>query len=110
MSVESAKAFVKRAMQEEEFATQLVALESDEARQQFATDAGYEFTVEELQQLLPGGVTVDQLRGLQKSDELPDEVMEAVVGGKGSEEQFWVGVGVGIAIDAVVTSAAMAAA
>jgi predicted ribosomally synthesized peptide with nif11-like leader len=82
MSVQDAKTFVKRVMEDEEFAQQLVGLETDDARQQFAQDAGYDFTPDDVQQLLPSGVTVEQLRGLQESDELPDEIMEAVVGGK----------------------------
>jgi predicted ribosomally synthesized peptide with nif11-like leader len=83
MSVQDAKEFVKRALEDQEFAQQLVELKTDDARRKFVQDAGYDFTPDDVQELLPSGVTVEQLRGLEASDELPDELMEAVVGGKG---------------------------
>jgi predicted ribosomally synthesized peptide with nif11-like leader len=108
MSVQDAKAFVERALKDEEFAQQLVELKTDDARQEFAQDAGYEFTPDDVQQLLPSGITVEQLRGLEASDELPDEVMEAIVGGKSSTEEFFVGFAVEAAIEIVVVCAGSA--
>jgi predicted ribosomally synthesized peptide with nif11-like leader len=108
MSVQDARAFVERALKDEEFGQQLVELKTDEARQEFAQDAGYEFTPDDVQQLLPSGVTVEQLRGLGASDELPDEVMEAIVGGKSEAAEFGVAFAVGAAIEIVGACAAAA--
>lgn len=108
MSAESAKAFIKRVMTDKEFAAQVVKLEGDEARQKFAQDAGYDFTPDDVQTLLPAGLTVDQLRHLDKGDELPDEVMEAVVGGKTNAEQFGVDLAINVAVELVVAVAAAA--
>jgi predicted ribosomally synthesized peptide with nif11-like leader len=108
MSVQDARAFVERALKDEEFSQQLVELKADEARQQFAQDAGYEFTPDDLQQLLPSGITVEQLRGLETSDELPDELMEAVVGGKSSGEEFAIGLAVEMGVELVVICAGSA--
>jgi predicted ribosomally synthesized peptide with nif11-like leader len=104
MSVQDARAFVERVMEDEEFGQQLAGLKTDDVRQQFAQDAGYDFTQDDVQQLLPSGVTVEQLRGLQASDELPDELMEAVVGGKTSTEQQLIE----LTVEVVVTVAAAA--
>jgi predicted ribosomally synthesized peptide with nif11-like leader len=108
MSVQDAKAFIGRVMQDEEFARQLVGLETDEARQQFAQDAGYDFTPDDVQQLLPSGVTVEQLRGLGAGDELPDEVMEAVVGGKSDAETMVAGIAIEIGVELAIRAAAAA--
>ena len=104
MSVESAKSFINRVMSDKEFAASLAQNTTDEARIKFAKDAGYDFTQADVQAILPAGVTVDQLRGLGQNDELPDEVMEAIVGGKSEWEEF------GIALGAEVVGAFVAAA
>jgi predicted ribosomally synthesized peptide with nif11-like leader len=101
MSVQDAKTFVERALKDEEFAEQLAGLETDDARQQFARNAGYDFTPDDVQQLLPSGVTVEQLCRLQASDELPGELMEAVVGGKSDTEE--------VLFDATLVAGGMAA-
>jgi predicted ribosomally synthesized peptide with nif11-like leader len=106
MSVQDAKTFVKRVMEDEEFARQLVELKTDDTRAQFAREAGYEFTPDDVQQLLPSGITVEQLRGLETSDELPDELMEAVVGGKSEGEKMITNVAIEIAVETVVVLAA----
>jgi predicted ribosomally synthesized peptide with nif11-like leader len=108
MSVQDAKTFVERVLEDEEFARQLVKLETDGSRAQFAREAGYEFTPDDVQQLLPSGITVEQLRGLEVGDELPDEIMEAVVGGKSDGEKMITSVAVEIAVEAVVVIAASA--
>jgi predicted ribosomally synthesized peptide with nif11-like leader len=108
MSVQDAKTFVKRVMEDEEFARQLVELKTDGARQEFAQDAGYDFTPDDVQQLLPSGITVEQLRGLEAGDELPDELMEAIVGGKSSTEKAAVSWAVETAIVVALESAAAA--
>jgi predicted ribosomally synthesized peptide with nif11-like leader len=108
MSVQDARAFVKRALTDEEFAQQLVKLKTDEARQGFAQDAGYVFTQDDVQQLLPSGVTVEQLRGLEAGDELPDEIMEAIVGGKSELEEF--GISLAIEVGAAIVYECAAAA
>ncbi len=95
MSVESAKAFIKRMATEEDFAREVTALETDEARKQYAIDAGYDFTREDVEQLLPSDVTLDEVLALEWSatDELPEGLLEAVVGGKGNKPEWGFGIG-----------------
>ena len=104
MSVESAKAFLNRVFSDEEFAKKLMALDSDEARKQFAEDAGYDFNLSDMEELLPAGVTIEQIRSLDTEGELPDELMEAIVGGKSDTEEFFVE----LTIEIVVTCAVSA--
>jgi predicted ribosomally synthesized peptide with nif11-like leader len=108
MSVQDARAFVERALKDEGFGQQLVELKTDDARQQFAQDAGYNFTPDDVQQLLPSGITVEQLRGLEVGDELPDELMEAIVGGKSKAEEVAAGIAIEIGIEIVIQCAAAA--
>jgi predicted ribosomally synthesized peptide with nif11-like leader len=100
MSVESAKAFIKRAVEDEDFGKKVLDLKDEAARLGFAKAEGYDFSQEDVEKLLPAGVTIEQLRALQGSDELPDEVMEAVVGGKSGDD--WAAFGIGLAIEVAV--------
>jgi predicted ribosomally synthesized peptide with nif11-like leader len=82
MSVDSAKSFMSRVMRDGDFASQIGEAGGQEARLQAIKDAGYDFTPDDLKGVLPAGVTLDQLQALEGMDELPDALMEAVVGGK----------------------------
>jgi predicted ribosomally synthesized peptide with nif11-like leader len=108
MSADSARAFVKRAMTDKAFADQLVKNSTDEARKKFAQDAGYSFTEADVQSILPTGVSIDQLRNLASNDELPDEVMEAIVGGKSQTEEDLRDIGIGVGVEAAAAVAAAA--
>jgi predicted ribosomally synthesized peptide with nif11-like leader len=108
MSVESAKEFVKRVATDQAFGKQLLEQKTDEQRQKFAADAGYVFTEDDLQQLLPAGVTVQGLRDLEGKSELPDEMMEAIIGGKSQKEAMWAEIGITVGIDLVIQAAAAA--
>ena len=120
MSAESAKEFFKRVLTDQAFANQLLEQKATEQRQKFAADAGYVFTEDELQQLLPKGITIQNLKDLEGTSELPDEMMEAITGGKSEDdwEEFGIQLGVGSATyvagtliwAAVSTSTAAAAA
>ena len=48
MSIESAKAFVKRMNDDEEFRTRIMAIEDDEARMAAVNDEGFDFSLDEL--------------------------------------------------------------
>jgi predicted ribosomally synthesized peptide with nif11-like leader len=85
MSVDSAKSFMSRVMRDEDFASQIGGAGGQEERLQAIKDAGYDFTPDDLKGVLPAGVTLDQLQALEGMDELPDALMEAVVGGKRSK-------------------------
>jgi predicted ribosomally synthesized peptide with nif11-like leader len=82
MSVDNAKSFMSRVMRDEDFASQIGGAGGQEERLQAIKDAGYDFTPDDLKEILPAGVTLDQLQALEGADELPDALMEAVVGGK----------------------------
>jgi predicted ribosomally synthesized peptide with nif11-like leader len=85
MSVDNAKSFMSRVMRDEDFASQIGGAGGQEERLQAIKDAGYDFTPDDLKEVLPAGVTLDQLQALEGTDELPDALMEAVVGGKISD-------------------------
>jgi predicted ribosomally synthesized peptide with nif11-like leader len=106
MSVENAKAFIKRVYSDQVFFLQLLGQKTDEERKKFAADAGYDFTPDDVQQLLPAGVTIQNLIDFQGTTELPDEMMEAVAGG-GKGEKAWkvYDTGSSAALDAVSSSA-----
>lgn len=71
MSVENAKAFIEKLKSDETLRDQIAQAGSDEERLQMATEAGFEFTVEEYNQMV-------NARG---DEELSDEDLESVAGG-----------------------------
>ncbi len=110
MSVDSAKSFMSRVLRDEDFASQIGGAGGQEERLQAIKDAGYDFTPDDLKGVLPAGVTLDQLQALEGADELPDALMEAVVGGKNSAEVTIITTTVTTTTFTVVVSAASAAA
>jgi predicted ribosomally synthesized peptide with nif11-like leader len=110
MSVDSAKSFMSRVIRDEDFASQIGGAGGQEERLQAIKDAGYDFTPDDLKGVLPAGVTLDQLQALEGTDELPDALMEAVVGGKSSTEVTLITTTVTTTTFTVVVSAASAAA
>ncbi len=68
MSIESAKAFLERVKDDEDFRKELVDRTSAEERMKFAKAQGFDFTKEE----------IDSIK-----DELSDDQMDAVAGGNG---------------------------
>ena len=69
MSLQSAKAFLKKVGEDEEFKKLLEKAENDNERQKIVKDAGFDFTKEELKEAISG------------SGELSDEDLEKVAGG-----------------------------
>lgn len=67
MSRESVNAFMERMKTDEEFARQVISCQDKEERLQFVRAAGFDITVEDM-------------AGLK--DELTDEELEAIAGGK----------------------------
>ncbi len=108
MSVDSAKSFMSRVLRDEDFASQIGGAGGQEERLQAIKDAGYDFTPDDLKGVLPAGVTLDQLQALEGADELPDALMEAVVGGKMDTTVIVVS-GATAAVAAVIGAAASAA-
>lgn len=61
MSIESAKAFVEKIQNNEEFKNKVAALENKKARLEFVRNEGFNFTKEEfesVEKLIPGSVGV----------------------------------------------------
>ena len=69
MSLESAKAFLKKVGEDEEFKKLLEKAENDDERQKIVREAGFDFTKEELKEVISG------------SGELSDKDLEKVAGG-----------------------------
>ena len=72
MSIESAKAFIKRMKTDEEFAQKATECRDAKAWMTFAKEAGFDITVDD--------ITVDDIKEAIK--ELSDEEFDGVVGGK----------------------------
>jgi predicted ribosomally synthesized peptide with nif11-like leader len=83
MSVSSAKAYLDRIFKDEKFRAEVEAAMGDEAKLAVVKKAGFDFTQADLESLLPEGTSLSKLRNIKAGDELPDEVLEAVAGGKG---------------------------
>ncbi|HBC91998.1 MAG TPA: Nif11-like leader peptide family natural product precursor [Pelotomaculum sp.] len=69
MSIENAQEFVKKLKDDPELYKQAASFKTKEERQQWAKGLGYDFTGEELEQVVDGGA-------------LTDEELELVAGGK----------------------------
>jgi predicted ribosomally synthesized peptide with nif11-like leader len=110
MSLEAAHSFVERIFKDTPFREKFRQLPTNDARLQAAHEAGYDFTVAEFEQLLPPGITLDQLQTFDaKSQEVPDEILEAVSGGKGvSWDDWWVEILVGVGAETVAAIVAAA--
>ena len=78
MSVESARQFLEKFGQDEQFRASIESASTDEAKQKIATDAGFEFTKEDLS-------VINQ----EEIEKLPDDFSMPQSSGT------WVGVGVG---------------
>ncbi len=76
MSIESAKAFLERVKDDEDFRKELEEQASAEERIKFAKAQGFDFTKEE----------IDSLK-----DELSDDQMDAVAGGFITEQSIEIG-------------------
>ena len=74
MTVEQAKAFIEKLESDEAFRSQIETASDDAARLQMAHEAGYEFTVEEFNNI------VTEMAGAV-DEELSEEQLEAVAGG-----------------------------
>ncbi len=112
MSVESARAFVDRLSKDKAFYDKISSIADPVARQKAVKEAGFDFTRAEAEKLLPPGVSLEQLATLKPdSKELPDAVLEAVAGGKWTDQEI-VGTTIGAvgAVAGIVGAAASAAA
>ena len=109
MSVQGARSFVARLFKDKAFEEKISKIPTAEGKMKAAKEAGFDFTQQDMEKLLPKGVTLDQLRKLKPNQELPDEVLEAVSGGSKSDwEDF--GIELGVAVAAEIIGAAAAAA
>lgn len=68
MSLESAKAFLKKMKTEEAFAAKVSEIKSKEERIQFARESGFDFSAEEIKEV---------------SSELDDDDLDQIAGGAG---------------------------
>ena len=71
MSVEQAKAFIEKLDSDAAFRNRVVTADDNEARLNIAREAGYDFSMEELQQSVPA----------QVEEELSEDELEALAGG-----------------------------
>ncbi len=79
MSIESAKAFLERVKNDEDFRKELEGQASVEERMKFAKAQGFDFTKDEIRQV---------------HDSLTDEELDAAAGGMDTEDgQQWYGEG-----------------
>jgi predicted ribosomally synthesized peptide with nif11-like leader len=76
MSIESAKAFWSKVTEDNSFRQKLEALTDDKQRVELARSAGFDFTMDELKQVVSEKVT-----GGRAGGELTDEALESVWGG-----------------------------
>ncbi len=81
MSIESAKAFLKKLASDESFKKKIEGAASDEERQKIVKEAGFEFTKDEIKQVVGD------------SAELSDSDLEKVAGGSATK---WISTGAGI--------------
>ena len=95
MSVESAKAFLKKFASDEDFRKSIENAASDEERQKIVKEAGFEFTKADLKELAAS------------SGELSEEDLEKVAGGS---TVGWVTAAAGVGGAAAGTAGAVAAA
>ena len=84
MSVESAKAFLKRLSKDEDFRKSLENAASDEERRNIVKEAGFEFTKDDLKALADSA-----------KSELSEEELEKVAGGNALEWTGMLAVGIG---------------
>ena len=68
MSIESAKAYMERLKDDEDFRTSVGEIATSEERQEYVKKAGFDFTKDEIASL---------------KDELSDDDLEKVAGGRG---------------------------
>jgi predicted ribosomally synthesized peptide with nif11-like leader len=106
MSVESARFFVDRMFKDSAFRESIRSVPTKEGRLKAAQEAGYDFSVEDAEKMLPAGITMDQLQAYDpSSDEVPDEILEAVSGGKGaSVDDWWAQILIGVGVEAVAAA------
>jgi predicted ribosomally synthesized peptide with nif11-like leader len=76
MSIEGARAFWKKAVEDKDLQQKLEAAADDKQREEIARAAGFIFTMEELKQAINEAVA-----GGQAGQELTDEALESVWGG-----------------------------
>jgi predicted ribosomally synthesized peptide with nif11-like leader len=87
MAVSDAQAFVNQFFSDEDLRDKVMAVDTPQAKYQVIQDAGFSFSKEEALELLPEGVSLEDLQNLDPtSEELPDEILEAVSGGKSGTE------------------------
>ncbi|MEO5360978.1 MAG: Nif11-like leader peptide family RiPP precursor [Nitrospirota bacterium] len=89
MSVESATSFMKKLSSDAAFRNKMEATKDESARKKMVKDAGFDFTMDELKQVVPG----DHHSTLGKG-ELSEKDLEKVAGGSSAS---WTAVGVGAA-------------
>ncbi len=87
MSIESAKAFMERVVNDEDFRKEVGEIATAEERMAFVTAAGFDFTKEEL-------------KNVQEKMQLTDEELGSIAGG-GWEDSCW-GSGCSPGMDAVL--------
>lgn len=84
MAVSDAQAFVNKFFSDESLREKVMAAGSPDDKYAVIQEAGFSFSKEDAMELLPEGVSLEDLQGLdENSEELPDEILEAVAGGKG---------------------------
>jgi predicted ribosomally synthesized peptide with nif11-like leader len=76
MSIESAKDFYQRMTEDSNFRTPFESASTKEERQQLIRDAGYDFTTEEWQE------AITEIQTADSNEELQEEDLEAIAGGK----------------------------
>ncbi len=82
MSVESARAFIRRLSEDKEFCDTIKGFSNPEDCLRAIRAAGYEFNRTDAEKVLPPGITLEQLTApRQDSDEIPDALLDVVAGG-----------------------------
>ena len=82
MSVESARAFIRRLSEDKEFYDRVRSIPDPEDYRKAVKEAGYDFDRAEASQVLPPGITLEHLTAMESDDqEVPDELLEIVAGG-----------------------------
>ncbi|MDJ0692179.1 MAG: Nif11-like leader peptide family natural product precursor [Xenococcaceae cyanobacterium MO_188.B32] len=76
MSIENAKAFYNRMIEEKSFRTSLEAAPNSEERHRLIQDAGYDFTEEEWQR------AIIEIQSSNADEEINEEELEAIAGGR----------------------------
>jgi predicted ribosomally synthesized peptide with nif11-like leader len=108
VSVQAARTFVEKMFKDKAFYEKIHQIPTEQGKMKAAKEAGFDFTKQDMEKLLPKGVSLDQLRHLKPGQEVPDEVLEAVAGGKNQAEEIAIDISIDIGVELVVAVAAAA--